>query len=77
MIDAGIHPGDYVMIRKQNTAEIGDIVVALDQGVNNLKVLGFNHNKYNKKTTRRIFVFDPVSIPSRPPYDEERPRILR
>jgi repressor LexA len=45
MIDAGIHPGDYVMIRKQNTAEIGDIVVALDQGVNNLKVLGFNHNK--------------------------------
>ena len=45
MVDAGIHPGDYVMIRKQNTAEIGDIVVALDQGVNNLKVLGFNHNK--------------------------------
>ena len=43
MIDAGIHPGDYVMIRKQNTSEIGDIVVALDQGVNNLKVLGYNN----------------------------------
>ena len=42
MIDAGIHPGDYVMIRKQNTAEVGEIVVALDQGVNNLKVLGFD-----------------------------------
>lgn len=45
MVDAGIHPGDYVVIRKQNTAEIGDIVVALDQGVNNLKVLGFDTKK--------------------------------
>ena len=45
MIDAGVHPGDYVVIRKQNTAEIGDIVVALDQGVNNLKVLGFDTKK--------------------------------
>ena len=45
MIDAGVHPGDYVVIRKQNNAEIGDIVVALDQGVNNLKVLGFDTKK--------------------------------
>ncbi len=45
MIDAGVHPGDYVVIRKQNTADIGDIVVALDQGVNNLKVLDFDTNK--------------------------------
>ena len=45
MIDAGVHPGDYVVIRKQNTADIGDIVVALDQGVNNLKVLGFDTKK--------------------------------
>ena len=45
MIDAGVHPGDYVIIRKQNTADIGDIVVALDQGVNNLKVLGFDTKK--------------------------------
>ena len=45
MVDAGIHPGDYVMIRKQNTAEIGDIVVALDGGLNNLKVLGYNNAK--------------------------------
>ena len=42
MVDAGIHPGDYVVIRKQNTAEIGDIVVALDRGVNNLKVLAYD-----------------------------------
>ena len=45
MIDAGVHPGDHVVIRKQNNAEIGDIVVALDQGVNNLKVLGFDTKK--------------------------------
>ena len=45
MVDAGIAPGDYVVIRKQNTAEVGDIVVALDQGVNNLKVLGYNKKR--------------------------------
>ena len=45
MVDAGIHPGDYVVIRKQSTAEIGDIVVALDEGLNNLKVLGFDKKK--------------------------------
>ena len=45
MVDAGIYPGDYVVIRKQNTAEVSDIVVALDHGVNNLKVLGYNENR--------------------------------
>ena len=45
MVDAGIHPGDYVVIRKQNYAEIGDIIVALDQGMNNLKVLGYNKKR--------------------------------
>lgn len=45
MVDAGIETGDYVIIRKQNTAEIGDIVVALDQGVNNLKVLGYSKKR--------------------------------
>lgn len=29
MIEAGIHNGDYVFVRKQSTAERGDIVVAL------------------------------------------------
>ncbi len=45
MVDAGIDPGDYVIIRKQNTADIGDIVVALDQGVNNLKALGYSKKR--------------------------------
>jgi len=29
MIGAGIHEGDYVIVRQQDTAENGDIVVAL------------------------------------------------
>ena len=45
MVDAGIHPGDYVVIRKQNHAEVGDIIVALDQRMNNLKVLGYNKKR--------------------------------
>lgn len=32
MIDAGIHDGDVVVIRRQSTAENGDIVVALVEG---------------------------------------------
>lgn len=39
MIDAGIYPGDCVIVRRQNTASNGDIVVALYDGLNNLKEL--------------------------------------
>ena len=42
MIDAGVYPGDYVIVRRDRKAEIGDIVVALLAGMNNLKVLGFD-----------------------------------
>ena len=46
MEDAGISEGDLVVILKQQTAEIGDIVVALDdQSQNTLKrFAGFNEN---------------------------------
>lgn len=37
MINAGIDEGDTIVIRKQNTANIGDIVVALADGANTLK----------------------------------------
>lgn len=37
MVDAGIDDGDWIVIKKQNTAEEGDIVVALSDGCNNLK----------------------------------------
>ena len=52
MIDAGIEDGDYVVIRKQQTAEIGDIVVALHENANTLKTL-----RYNKR--RRKYVLHP------------------
>ncbi|MGI6751385.1 MAG: transcriptional repressor LexA [Anaerovoracaceae bacterium] len=32
MIDAGIHNGDYILVRQQNTANNGDIVVAMIDG---------------------------------------------
>lgn len=45
MIDAGINPGDYVIIRKQSSAKTGDIVVALYNGLNNLKKLRLMNDK--------------------------------
>lgn len=44
MIDAQIDDGDLVIIREQETADLGDIVVALtDEDKNTLKRLGFDH----------------------------------
>jgi len=37
MVDAGVHNGDYVIVREQDTAENGDIVVALIDGEATLK----------------------------------------
>ena len=49
MIDAGISSGDYVVIRKQQDAHVGDIVVALvDHTENTLKRL-----MYDKKRRRK------------------------
>ena len=45
MVDAGIDDGDWVVIRKQNTADEGDIVVALSDGLNNLKYFYRNKRK--------------------------------
>lgn len=45
MIDAGIHEGDYVIVRQTQTAEIGDIVVALYDNLSNLKVLGYDEKE--------------------------------
>lgn len=45
MIDAGINEGDLVVLRKQNTAEDGDIVVALTNGDNTLKRLFHRNGK--------------------------------
>ena len=41
MVDAGIEDGDMIVIRMQETAEVGDIVVALDENnENTLKMYG-------------------------------------
>ena len=41
MVDAGIEDGDMVVIRKQQEASVGDIVVALDESrANTLKKFG-------------------------------------
>ena len=43
MVDAGVQEGDYIVVRKQNTAKVGDLVVALyDGGLNNLKKLCYD-----------------------------------
>lgn len=46
MEDAGISEGDLIVIKKQETARVGDIVVALDdESKNTLKrFAGFNEN---------------------------------
>ena len=46
MVDAGVNEGDYVVIRKQNTASDGDYVVALYEGLNNLKELVVDNGRY-------------------------------
>ena len=45
MIDAGIDDGDLVLVRQQDTAEVGDIVVALADNENTLKRLEYNERK--------------------------------
>ena len=45
MIGAGIEEGDYVVVKKQSIANIGDIVVALNGNENTLKTLRYNRRK--------------------------------
>ena len=45
MNQAGIDAGDYVVVRKQNTASSGDLVVALTNGENNLKRIQFDNDR--------------------------------
>lgn len=44
MVNAGIEPGDYVVVKKTNQAAPGDIVVALCQNANTLKRLLCDEN---------------------------------
>ncbi len=42
MIGAGVFPGDYVIVKRQETARPGELVIALSDGKNNLKKLAFD-----------------------------------
>lgn len=42
---AGIDEGDLVVVKKQNTANEGDLVIALTNNENNLKRISFDHQK--------------------------------
>ncbi len=44
MVDVGVHPEDYVIVRKQKTADNKDIIVALLDGKNNLKQLLYDES---------------------------------
>ena len=48
MIDADIHDGDYIIVKQQNVAENGDIVVALIDGYSTVKTF------YKEKNTIRL-----------------------
>ena len=45
MINAGIEAGDLILVKKQSTAEDGQIVVALVENENTLKRLQFDRRK--------------------------------
>lgn len=45
MIDAGIEEGDLVVVKRQQTADVGEIVVALSNGSNTLKRLEYRQDK--------------------------------
>ena len=53
MVDAGVHPGDHVIVRRQQTAEDGDLVIALLDGKNNLKILVKADNGYILRSMNR------------------------
>lgn len=46
MVDAGVHPGDYVIVRRQQTARPGELIIALSDGKNNLKKLALDEKNH-------------------------------
>ena len=64
MIEAGIEPGDLVVVRKQATAEEGDIVVALVENETTLK-------RYYKDHQRRCVRLHPENSRMKDIYVQE------
>lgn len=63
MNKAGIDDGDYVVVRKQETACEGDLVIALTNGENNLKRLSFDDK--NKKVILSPESDNPIHKPKK------------
>lgn len=61
MIDAGILPGDTVVVEKRNIAKIGELVIAIVDNEFTLKTLGKEKNQY-------------TLIPANPAYPVIRPK---
>jgi SOS regulatory protein LexA len=55
MIDAGIHPGDVVVVEKQRTAKVGDIVVAIVEGEFTLKTLAHERGRAVLQPANKAF----------------------
>ncbi len=62
MIDAGIMPGDTVVVEKRSLANVGDMVIAIVDNEFTLKTLGKEKGKF-------------VLIPANPAYPVIRPKI--
>jgi len=63
MIDAGIHPGDIVVVENRNTAQAGDIVVAILENDFTVKALAKESGRF-------------VLIPANKAYPVLRPKEL-
>lgn len=63
MIEAGIGSGDLVVVEKQDTAKVGDIVVALYDNANTLKRLGYD-------TGRKQYMLIPENPNMEPIYTD-------
>ena len=72
MVDAGVYPDDYVIIRRQHTAEEGEMVIALLDGKNNLKKLVKADDGYILRSMNREH---PEDYPDIIPEPDEELRI--
>lgn len=62
MIGVGIEAGDLVVVKKQAEASLGDIVVALHEGANTLKRLGYDREKDSYVLKPENESMDPIYV---------------
>lgn len=62
MINAGIESGDLVVVRRQDTAVLGDIVVALHDNANTLKRLGFDDDRQSYMLIPENDAMEPIYV---------------